>query len=148
MEESPSSEANSSSASHEIPCNIWNPMVPYHTDNSLPPVPILSHINLVSAPYPILLPKGPFSYYHLIYALVFQVVSFLQVCPGIKKKVSCTELFKKCNTQPLATRFPFLFLLIVTNVKKNKFRRQYKFNALISQMLTSLVIRNMCTTQE
>jgi len=84
MEQDPSSEANISSASHEIPCKMWYPMVPYHADTSLPPVSILSHINPVSAPCPILLPYGPFSYYLPIYVLVLQVVSFLQVCPGIK----------------------------------------------------------------
>jgi hypothetical protein len=71
-----------------------------------------------------------------------------------RKKVSCTKLFntlnanlnpichllailgthhilhvsrirvKKCNTQTLAAEFPFLFLLFVTNVKKNKFRNR------------------------
>jgi hypothetical protein len=52
MEQSPSSEANSSSASHEIPCKMWYPTVPYHADSSLPPVTILSHINPVSAQMP------------------------------------------------------------------------------------------------
>jgi hypothetical protein len=42
MEQSPSWEANWSSASQEIPRVLWNPKVHCRTQKSPPPVPILS----------------------------------------------------------------------------------------------------------
>jgi len=53
VEQTPSWETNSSSTSQEISRILCNTKVHCHTNNSPPPLPILSQVNPVQDPQPI-----------------------------------------------------------------------------------------------
>jgi hypothetical protein len=52
LEQSHSWESNRFSARQEIPRILWNPKLLYRINKFPPPVPVLSHINLVHGPHP------------------------------------------------------------------------------------------------
>jgi hypothetical protein len=70
MEQSPSCEANRSSASQEIPRILWNQKVHYRIHKSPPPIPILrSQIDPVPAPHPASLRSTLILSFHLCLGL-------------------------------------------------------------------------------
>jgi hypothetical protein len=60
MEQSPSSEANNYSTSHEITRLLWHPKVHYRVHKGTPRVPILSQMHLVHT-FPPYFPKINFN---------------------------------------------------------------------------------------
>jgi hypothetical protein len=80
VEQSPSWEANSRSASKDIPCILWNWKVHYSVQKSPPPVPILRHMHLIhtlllcflKTHFNIIFPSTPVSFEWTLYLQAFQ----------------------------------------------------------------------------
>jgi hypothetical protein len=110
MEQSPSWEANKSSANQVIPRILWNRKVRYHIHNSPPPLLLLSRLNPAHAPHPTAWRPILIS----IYGGVFQVVTFPQVSPPIRAACPAhlildfiTYTFKKSKDWFVTTHFFF-----------------------------------------
>ena len=92
MEQSPSWEANQSSASQEIPCILWNLKVRYRIHNCLPPVPILSQIG------PVHTRTSHFLFSHIVAGNEFQfLVAVLYNIFHFPKKKQKIFFFSNCS---------------------------------------------------
>jgi hypothetical protein len=108
MEQSPFWEAKSFSASQEIPHILWNAKVHYSNNKSTPPVTILSQINPVYLPIPLL--EAQSLYYLSINVWVFQVVFF----PRVFTKILYASLISP--TRASRTAHLILLDLITRNI--------------------------------
>jgi hypothetical protein len=120
MGQSSSWEANSFSASQEIPRILWKRKVHYHIYTSPPPVSILSQLNPVHTTHPTswrsILILSPST------ASVSQVVSFPQV--SIPKP--CMHLPHTCHMpRPSRSRIVIIIIIIIIiDIRKVKFTKK------------------------
>ena len=104
MEHNPSWEADSFSASQEIPRILWNPKVHYRVYKCPPPVRILSQINPIHIPIP--LPEDPSKYYPPIYTWVFQWSLSLRIPHQNTLCISCLPHSWYMPLPSHSSRFP------------------------------------------
>jgi hypothetical protein len=100
MDQSPSWEANMSSASQAISRIVWNPEVHYHIQKSPPSILIMGQINLVHAPIQLL--EDLFQYWPSIYVQVFKRSLSL---PFLHLKLVCISSFSHMCYMPRSCYF-------------------------------------------
>jgi hypothetical protein len=100
VQHSPSWEANSSSTSQEMFRILWNTKVHCYTNNSPPPVPILSQVNPVQDPQPI------------SWRFILILSSHLRL--GLPSRVSLRFLHQnRVRTSPIPMPHPSFFSFLI-----------------------------------
>ena len=98
MEQSISWEANSSSASRQIPYILWNPKVHYRIHKSTPPIPVLSQINLDHAPHPT--------------SWISTLILSSYLCLRLSSGLFLTGFLTKTILSPIHATYPVHFILL------------------------------------
>jgi hypothetical protein len=128
MEQSPSSEANSCSATQEILSILWNPKVRYHLHKSLPLVPILSQINPVHTPHPISLKSSLMLSSHLQLDLSNGLIPSRFSIKTLHAPLSSHIFYMPCPVHPI-------FLGLITPISGKGASYEAPNNAIFSSLL-------------
>jgi len=116
MEQSPSWEANRSSASQEIPRILWNPKFPYRVHKCPPPVPVLSQLDPVHS-----LPPHPISWRFILILLSSHLR--LGLPSGSFPQVSPPKPCISLSSPPCVLRAPPISFFSILSPVQNWVRR-------------------------